>query len=104
VATRALTPRTPCRKKPVVVLSEDVLANPEGMLRAMCAHAGIDFDPAMLRWSAGPKPYDGVWAPYWYRQVHHSTGAPRGMASLATSKRPLHKLAEEPSLTFARRR
>lgn len=62
------------RKKPVVVLSEDVLANPEGMLRAMCAHAGIDFDPAMLRWSAGPKPYDGVWAPYWYRQVHHSTG------------------------------
>jgi hypothetical protein len=90
VATRALTPRTPCRKKPVVVLSEDVLANPEGMLRAMCAHAGIDFDPAMLR--------------YWYRQVHHSTGAPRGMASLATSKRPLHKLAEEPSLTFARRR
>lgn len=74
------------RKKPVVVLSEDVLANPEGMLRAMCAHAGIDFDPAMLRWSAGPKPYDGVWASYWYRQVHHSTGALRAQELSDVSK------------------
>eukprot|EP00892_Ulva_mutabilis_P003886 jgi/Ulvmu1/186/UM001_0190.1 len=61
-------------KKPVVVLSEDLVSNPERMLRAMCERAGLDFDPAMLRWPAGPKPYDGVWASHWYRSVHASTG------------------------------
>ncbi len=28
----------------------------------------------MLHWPAGPKPYDGVWAPHWYNAVHRSTG------------------------------
>lgn len=28
----------------------------------------------MLRWPAGPKPYDGSWAPHWYNAVHASTG------------------------------
>lgn len=59
------------------MLSEDLISNPEGVLRAMCDHAGLDFDPAMLRWPSGPKPYDGVWASYWYRTVHQSTGTLR---------------------------
>ena len=28
----------------------------------------------MLHWPAGPRPSDGVWAPYWYQQVYRSTG------------------------------
>jgi len=28
----------------------------------------------MLNWPAGPKPFDGVWAPHWYNAVHASTG------------------------------
>lgn len=28
----------------------------------------------MLSWPAGPKPYDGVWAPWWYAGSHKSTG------------------------------
>ncbi|XVE62963.1 hypothetical protein DITRI_Ditri06bG0161500 [Diplodiscus trichospermus] len=29
-------------------------------------------------WEAGPKPIDGIWAPWWYKSVHNSTGfAPR---------------------------
>lgn len=28
----------------------------------------------MLSWPAGPKPYDGVWAPWWYTNTHKSTG------------------------------
>lgn len=28
----------------------------------------------MLSWPAGPKPYDGVWAPWWYAGTHKSTG------------------------------
>ena len=28
----------------------------------------------MLRWEAGPRAEDGVWAPHWYHAVHKSTG------------------------------
>ena len=27
-----------------------------------------------FRWEAGPKPIDGVWAPWWYDSAHKSTG------------------------------
>ncbi|KAK7815733.1 branched-chain-amino-acid aminotransferase-like protein 2 [Quercus suber] len=27
-----------------------------------------------FRWEAGPKPVDGIWAPWWYKSVHISTG------------------------------
>jgi hypothetical protein len=30
--------------------------------------------PQMLSWPAGSKPYDGVWAPWWYAGTHQSTG------------------------------
>ena len=59
---------------PVVADSADIRRDPEGMLRAICAALGLDWDPAMLSWPAGPKPEDGVWAPHWYHAVHRSTG------------------------------
>lgn len=59
---------------PVVVEGSDVRRDPEGMLRALCAKIGLDWDPAMLSWPAGPKAVDGVWAPVWYGAVHGSTG------------------------------
>jgi len=64
---------------PVVVDSRSVLADPAGVLAAVCARIGLEFTDAMLSWPAGPKPYDGAWAPAWYANVHESTGfgAPR---------------------------
>lgn len=59
---------------PVVLESDDVLANPEGMLRALCGRAGIAFDPAMLSWPAGRRDSDGLWAAHWYGAVETSTG------------------------------
>ena len=35
---------------------------------------GVDYDDAMLHWPEGPKPEDGVWATFWYRSAHRSTG------------------------------
>ena len=61
-------------QSPAVVDSRTLLQRPEATLRALCDHLEIAFDPAMLRWPAGPKPYDGAWAPHWYRNVHRSTG------------------------------
>ena len=58
----------------VVIDSADIRADPVGMLRALCAAIGLAFDPEMLSWPAGPRPYDGVWAPHWYGAVHGSTG------------------------------
>jgi hypothetical protein len=32
------------------------------------------YTDAMLHWPAGPKPFDGIWAPHWYGAVHASSG------------------------------
>ena len=59
---------------PPVLDSRDVLENPEGMLRALCASVGVPFDPNMLHWPPGPRESDGVWARHWYASVWRSTG------------------------------
>ena len=59
---------------PPVVDSADIRRDPAGTLSRLCAAVGIAFTAAMLRWQAGPRPFDGVWAPHWYGVVHRSTG------------------------------
>ena len=63
------------RNIPFAVVDSDALTtNPEAVLQQLCSRLGLEFEPAMLRWKSGPKPYDGVWAPEWYSTVHKSTG------------------------------
>ncbi len=59
---------------PPVIEASDVLKDPAGILGALCARLGIPFSPRMLRWPAGPRDSDGVWAPHWYATVERSTG------------------------------
>jgi hypothetical protein len=61
-------------RAPLVIDSADIRANPRESLTKLCAALGIPFTETMLHWPAGPKPYDGVWAPHWYNAVHASTG------------------------------
>jgi len=61
-------------KAPVVLDSRRILENPEVELGRVCDVAGIDFDAAMLRWKAGARKEDGVWARHWYAGTHISTG------------------------------
>jgi Sulfotransferase domain len=61
-------------KKPIVLDARELLLDPPGVMRLTCANLGIPFEDAMLSWQAGPKPEDGVWARYWYHNVHASTG------------------------------
>lgn len=58
----------------IVVDSNEILKQPETVLRRLCDALKIPFFPAMLEWPAGPKSEDGVWAKYWYGNVHRSTG------------------------------
>jgi hypothetical protein len=57
-----------------VIDSADFLHNPEGYLRWLCEYVDVEFTDAMLRWPAGPRDSDGVWAKYWYDAVVASTG------------------------------
>jgi sulfotransferase family protein len=59
---------------PVVIDSYDILSDPGGMLRKLCARIGLGFQPAMLSWPKGGRQEDGAWAPHWYKSVWQSTG------------------------------
>lgn len=61
-------------QQPIVMDSTDIRANPEAMLRALCAKLSLDWDRAMLSWPKGGHERDGVWASHWYGAVHQSTG------------------------------
>lgn len=56
-----------------VVDSKYLLMNPADVLEKLCNKVGIPFFNEMLKWEAGARVEDGVWAPYWYDNVHKST-------------------------------
>jgi hypothetical protein len=86
---------------PVVIDSADIRENPRQALTRLCTALAIPFVETMLHWPAGPKPYDGVWAPHWYNAVHRSTGfedpesalpdLPEGYRRLAESALPFYE-------------
>ena len=59
---------------PIVMDSKKILLNPKKTLSHLCQLIGIPFDENMLLWKAGARPEDGVWAKYWYNNIHRSTG------------------------------
>ena len=62
------------RETPPIIDADDILKNPESMLRELCKTLGIDFYSSMLSWQKGPRDSDGIWGPYWYDGVYQSTG------------------------------
>ena len=60
--------------EPLVIDARELLMDPEKILKSFCEKVGIAFEPQMLVWEKGPRPEDGVWAKYWYENVHNSTG------------------------------
>jgi len=67
-------------KVPPVIDAGEFLAAPEAQLRTLCELLDIAFTPRMLHWPPGPRPSDGVWAPYWYDKVLASSGFERRSA------------------------
>ncbi len=61
-------------KAPIVLDSEYLLQNPELTLNKLCVILEISFDKKMLKWKKGARKEDGIWANYWYANVHNSTG------------------------------
>lgn len=61
-------------EKPIVIDSGELLKDPVLMLEKLCKSIEISFDPYMLTWPSGARKEDGIWAKYWYHNVHKSTG------------------------------
>lgn len=59
---------------PPVIDADDFLRAPGAHLQALCKGLGLPFTERMLRWPAGRRDSDGVWAPHWYDAVWKSTG------------------------------
>eukprot|EP00808_Paulinella_micropora_P011027 g72019.t1 len=59
---------------PPVIDAEFLLRDPRRVLAQLCTMLEIPFTDAMLSWRAGPRKEDGPWAPYWYHNLHNSTG------------------------------
>lgn len=80
---------------PLVVDSADIRATPRETLSRLCAALDIPFTDRMLRWPAGPKPFDGAWAPHWYNAVHASTGLDEPEGPLPALTADFQRLAEQ---------
>ena len=92
---------------PLVIDSDDIRADPRGMLTVLCDALGLPFDPAMLSWPAGGNPADGVWAAHWYAAVHRSTGfaGPEGpLPGLPDALRAIHDAALPAYVALSRHR
>ncbi len=61
-------------QEPVILDAKETLLDPEGVLAELCRRVGLAWDPAMLSWPRGARPFDGAWAPHWYQNVQQSTG------------------------------
>ena len=81
--------------KCVILDSNEVLKNPEKVLSQLFDRLSISFDPKMLHWSKGSLPEDGVWAKYWYNNVHNSTGFSKRITRKKTIPPHCQELLEE---------
>ncbi len=87
----------------LIVDSGNFLRDPEAYLRVICSTVGVEFDPAMLSWPAGPRESDGAWAPAWYASVEASTGfgpALQDPGSFVELPTELEPVAEEASAIY----
>lgn len=61
----------------IILDAGDILLDPEKALQQLCTALAIPFDMRMLSWTPGAIKEDGIWAKYWYDQVHRSSGFER---------------------------
>ena len=81
-------------RAPPVVDANDVLADPENILRALCDALEIPWDPAMLSWAPGSRDTDGPWAPHWYAAVEKSSGFEPPETGPVNLSADAHRLAD----------
>ena len=61
-------------QKPPVIDAKELLQDPSDVLSQLCQRIGVPFEDSMLSWPVGGCYADGIWAKYWYHNVHKSSG------------------------------
>jgi hypothetical protein len=84
----------------VVLDSNEILKSPEDVLQKLCDALDIPYYKEMLHWHAGPKKEDGVWAKYWYDNVHKSTGFEKQQTSSRELPQYLEPLYNESKIYY----
>ena len=84
----------------IVLDSNEILKSPINVLQQLCDALQIPFTEKMLHWPAGPKSYDGIWAKYWYDNVHQSTGFEKQKTSERELPQNLESLYEESKVYY----
>lgn len=79
----------------VILDSKDLLTHPSVTLEKLCKSLDIPYDASMLTWQKGARPEDGVWAKYWYHNVHNSTGFKPYIEKEVILPASLYELADE---------
>mgnify|MGYP001265279427 CR=1 FL=1 len=59
---------------PLVLDSDELMKAPQPYLEKICHFLDVPFEEAMMQWSQGGIPEDGIWAQHWYKNVHTTTG------------------------------
>ena len=95
--------------QPLVIDGDDIRQNPAVILSRLCQALEIPFTETMLMWPAGARPEDGIWAPYWYSNVHQSTGfmppthdptaVPTHLQQVYEQALPYYKILKENAIT-----
>jgi hypothetical protein len=80
---------------PVVIDSGEILKDPETVLNKFCESLEIPFKIEMLGWKAGSIKEDGIWAKYWYENVHSSSGFEKQSTSERKFPEEFKELYEE---------
>lgn len=60
--------------RPIIIDATELLKNPKKILYTLCEHLNIEFLSTMLSWKPEPRQEDGIWAKYWYKSLHKTSG------------------------------
>ncbi|MEM6700745.1 MAG: hypothetical protein AAF599_20240 [Bacteroidota bacterium] len=80
-------------KLTAVVDAVTLLKNPKHILIQLCKKLAVEFQKKMLSWEAGARKEDGIWAKYWYNNVHQSTGFQPYVGKVVNLSEALEELA-----------
>jgi len=58
----------------LIIDSDQLMVDPPTYIEQMCEEIGLIYEPGMCKWPKGGNRADGIWAPYWYNNVHQSSG------------------------------
>lgn len=80
--------------EPIIIDANDLLENPKKMLNKLCNKIDVRYSKKMLSWPHGARESDGLWGPYWYKNVYKSTGfiaSPKKSINLEKSLFPIYE-------------